>query len=490
MSFIYQDKHLIEKLLNSALDFESRFTKQGQDAAAATEQARSALLTQLTDLQNQLSQNAAPTDTTQVAHQGGSDQRQSLGSSQLESLGDLIKWLATSQIVINGKRIAFDTDPNDDAYTPYQLETHTATPAQRGQAPGRFFVNPDLLKQYLVSLQAYESQHNNIPMQVQLRALVQDANQELGLEVSQNYKAPEKALPDATVLDSLPKILNTAGTYITGPATLTYGDTKTLQDFNAWLQKEGISLWDEANQRKLTLNQKEFSIPAVLGVILERAKFLASRAVPATKDTLDIYVRQMTQLSSQSGGTSPESAQTGGTNAPSSTDQSGSASGISQNITNEIIDTLPLSLSNIDFSRIYAFFDKIAPLMSNNPTVIGYINNTKNLMKQASALTENGDTNFQLGIAPEAVVNMLKDPHIPGRFKGSNFFALVKLLDQIVDNVRAVVGYFASQYNSKLLAPARAYIFGQIGQRPDTPSIYSRNIDSLKEWLSVPVTTR
>jgi len=143
---------------------------------------------------------------------------------------------------------------------------------------------------------------------------------------------------------------------------------------------------------------------------------------------------------------------------------------------------LPLQLQNIDFNRIRTFMGKMEQLMGNSPTVTNYISSTNELMNKATALTKSADTFFQLGISPTAVVNMLK-PNEKG-YAAANFFSLVQLLDQIVDNVRAIVGYFMSAYASKVTDQQRAFIYGQIGRRPDDTSIYSRNIEYLNQLMN------
>lgn len=476
MPFIYDDSELINQLLRSALDFDFKFTKRGQAATAVGNQNRAALLGHLKDLQDQLNPagkdpSAGPT----VSHEGEAGARAAIGSLQLESLGDLIKWLATSKITVDGKRVAFDTDPQDESYTLYQLETHTATQQDCGQAPGRFYVNPELLQKYLVSLQAYEAQHPNLPMQVQLQARIQDANQELGLNINSNYKIPEKALPDNAVLDNLPKILNTAGTYVNGPAALTYGDVKTPENFNAWLSNQGISLWDEKNQRKISFDQKDFSIPDVIKIISDRAKFLASRATPETKESRDIYARQMTQLESTVGNAPGAGTATNqSTTSPGGSAQQNAGIGGSQSL-QEAVQTLPFASRDINFDRIRAFFSRISQLMGNDPRVTRLINDTTQLMNSINSRMAVGDI-FPMGVSPSQFAARFKNQQTPG----SDYYGILKDLSQVINNTRMIVEFFWYQYAQKL-TNERSYLVGQIGETPQDDSLYNQNAESLQD---------
>src|ERR1700677_558559 len=131
MSFIFEDPSLIDQLLTSGLRDILKFTKQGQAAAATADQNRTILSQHLKTLQDQFNPagvsrdpNAGPT----ISHNGAA----SLGSPQLESLGDLVQWLANNGTKVDGQTVAYPTKPEDDSqYTLYKLETHTTTPQQR-----------------------------------------------------------------------------------------------------------------------------------------------------------------------------------------------------------------------------------------------------------------------------------------------------------------------------------------------------------------------
>lgn len=485
MSFIYDDPNLVIKLMSNALDYQFKFTKRGQDAMA---QARANLLAMVKNLQTKLDPNQSA--TPQISWEG--DQQPTLASPNLESLGDFVHWLTQSKIMMSGQRIAYDnsevTGQPPAGWILYRLETHAATPDQRGADPGGFYVNPKLLETYITQLQSYESQNPNKTMRFQLGRLIEEANQDLGTNVNSTYQAPEKILRDTVVLDNVPDtFVNIQSSGYGGDVPLTYGDLKDEMTFNSWLKNKGIQFLGQVGGKssKIPFGAPGFDSCTVLKVLMYRATHKAYISTEE-KEQSQIYARQVSNIAREVNcDLSGQAAQPGSADRQGGQNQDAGSKELSgnqlQSIINEIVDSLPLQLQNIDFNRIKTFEGKMAQLMSNNPTVINYISSTNGLMDKATALTKSGDTFFQLGISPTAVVNMLK-PNAQG-FAAANFFSLVQLLDQVVDNVRAMVGYFMSAYASKVTDQQRAFIYGQIGRRPDDTSIYSRNIEYLNQLM-------
>ncbi len=462
MSFIIEDSKLVEQLITAARQHDAKFTKRGQDAEAA----RQTLVNHLKSIQDQLAPelagqdpNAGPT----ISNKGSV----ALSADQLESLENLTQWLAANETKVNGKDIVLTTKPEDDDYVPF----------------GQVFVNPDALHQYILSLQANTSQNPNPVLSKQLSLLIKDANQAFGTEIKEQYQAPEKALKDSEVLDQVPQIMDPANTAATGNIPLTYGDLKDTMTFTAWLTKYNVSV----KGNKVYVKTPGYDFKKVVDALVERAKYLIARATPDTKNKVELYLRQATRLDGQFQSVAPSQPASG---QPSNQQPQNTAfSPETQRLADDAVVSLPLALQNIDFARIKDFFGKIAQLMPGNTTVTSYMRNTTDLMTKATALTENNDTFFQLGISVQALINMLKDTHQLGKTKAASFYDLVRLLDQIVDNTRAVVGYFMSQYANNLNPAQRASIFGQIGKRPDDPSIYSRNIEYINQWAHTPSTT-
>ena len=471
MSFIFEDSNLIDQLIAHGLDFAVKFTKRGQAAVNAVDQDRTALLAQIKNLQDQINPagaskdpNAGPT----ISHEGDA----ALGSPQLESLGDLIKWLAGNKTMLDGKRIAFDTNPNSDEYTPYKLETHTATPQQRGQDLGMFYVNPDLLKKYLVSLQAYEQQNPNTAMQVQLRARIQDANQELGLDVNPQYEAPEKVLPDTTVLDNLPHVINVKYPTQGGNIPLTYGDLKDDTSFNAWLSKNNIALDTGEEGGPVLINNPKFDFKKIIDAIIQRAQFFMTRATDAqSKERYNIYLRQSSTLGSQIGsGTPINKSQMGSTNQ-----QGNQQGGSSSQAVQDAVQVLPFASRDINFDRIRSFFGKVLQVMGNDTRVTTIIDKTMQLMASINARMSIGDI-FPMGVRPSDFAARFKNKETPG----ADYYGILRDLSQVINNTRMVVEFFWAANKQNLIAQ-QSYLMGQIGETPQDDSLYNQNAESLQD---------
>jgi hypothetical protein len=475
MSFV--DIKLLEQLL-----------KQGQTSASSPEDI-AALKNQVKSLQDQLGDVKGAKDPNampEISHDGTIFSAPQLKSDNLEDLRELVAWLTNNALTVDGQRISYAAkqDPKNQAWQFYQVEANgqlTPAPDHTPEAEG-YFIDPTLLNKYLVSLQAYNSQHPNQFLQIQLTKIIQQANQQLGANVEEQYKVPEKALSDNVILDTVPKdFVDVRTSLIGGDVPLTYGDVKNDQAFNKWLSDHNVSI--QEGDQKLLINNPSFNKGAILSILAARASYQISRATDAeAKEKAQIYNRQTQAIAIQNHITLNQTSQS--TNKQT-TDQKSTPNQEQANqpanaasLIKEIVDTLPLALQNIDFNRIREFFGKMAQLMSNNPTVMNYISNTEQLMQKATALTQNQDTVFQLGIAPESLARMFADQKTPGKV----FYPFVQLLDTIVDNVRAVVGYFVSQYNNQISDQQRAFVYGQIGKRPDDTSIYSRNVEYLNNW--------
>jgi hypothetical protein len=489
MSFIYDDPNLIDQLVIRGLLHEVKFSKKGQAAAAAADQDRANLMALVNNLQAQLSQPAAAQDPNAgptISHEGGSAEKPSLGSQQLESLGDLIKWLQDNKITVDGTRVAYDTDPGNDDYMPYRLGTHVAGPEERGKAPDRFYVHPTALKQFFVWLQAYENKQPNRFMQVQVGKLIQDANQQLGANINPTYQPPEKALPDATVLDTVPdQFVNVQSSGYGGNIPLTYGDMKDITSFNKWLSDHAITFRtvmkdDKGTDKPVDVSSTNplFNRAAVLKILVARANAKMQTATdPAVRETASIYARQAGRLVSQAGATTAPGSSTGQSGQAPTGDPAAAQA------VNHIVQSMsngPLTLQSVDFNKISSFLNQVKAFMGDNPTVAQVTENTQQLMDQISSQTTSQYKVFQLGVNQQAIANMFPDHKIPANFGAT--------LAQIVNNVRDVILAFFSD-NSQRISPAnRDDIYAQIGERPGEDSIYARNIKYLANYTSIPAT--
>src|ERR1700722_6962902 len=95
MSFIFEDSELIDQLLQSGASFELQFSKKGQAANQASQDEQS-LLSLLHKLREQIT---TPPKENEVAWAGLPPD---LKSSNMDSLGDFVEWLASHGGAIGG----------------------------------------------------------------------------------------------------------------------------------------------------------------------------------------------------------------------------------------------------------------------------------------------------------------------------------------------------------------------------------------------------
>src|SRR6185369_9758722 len=270
MTFLYEDPNLIDRLLKAAEEFEKKFSKKGQAAPAAQP------LANLQALLGNLRQQIHP----ELAKPGefNPSSKVALDSEHMDSLGDFVKWLDTSgrkdiSILVNPERT---NRPSEDFWF-CKIEPSTAIVvpmARPDRSPVAYWINPQALKQYLVTLQGDDKLKGNVIFQVQLLKLIQDANKQLDLDVSEQYK---ETIPDDTVVDNLPKDLNPEQPYGAGNVPLMIKDLKDSMALNSWLKTNTITL-KAKNNSFLTVSHEDFDHCTLLKILVSRAKYNSGRA--------------------------------------------------------------------------------------------------------------------------------------------------------------------------------------------------------------------
>lgn len=186
MSFIYDDKKLVEDLLKAALEHTEKFSKKGQantDPSGNAARAKIALK-MLDDLDRDPNEPLI----------SSSNEEAKLFSYHVENLGALLNFIIQNGITIDYKPIALEQNPNNPAFSFYKLETNAgfAERADRSRDTKGFYVNKDLLVQYIKSLQKIAHESGNEVMRVQLGSLIDQANNQLGTKIDPNYQPKEK----------------------------------------------------------------------------------------------------------------------------------------------------------------------------------------------------------------------------------------------------------------------------------------------------------
>lgn len=436
MSFIYDDQDLINTLINIALKKNAQGLPAPQTAQET--QANESLLKLINGLQSHIK----PSAHGVIYHEGDVTNRPSLNSTNLESLGDLLRFLSSSKIIMDGKRIAYNSDEEKQVgqgYKFYSLETHTYSEPMRGDAQKGFYINPELLKSYVEYLQSYNAKSPQPGMDILLKSLIGEINSSMNLGMSDKYEqqaAPQ--LADNTLLDNVPQDFNgTTADLYQGPVPLNYGDVKSLNAFRTWLQTNQITT--AKNGQKSTIqDQVNFNECMVLGSLAQRAAYMTRLPIQDQQqaDKIKVYQEQIAAIGKQAqcpvfGGSGQQQGQSGKPNTAA--------------LLAEIVADRPLARTDVDLNRIDRFFTKITSLMGNVPVIPQMKNSFDQAVAKLNTLMDANIKTFTFGMPRASFENYLKnkDP------RANDFNAVVGTLRQIVDFTMQALAALRSAYGNQ-----------------------------------------
>jgi hypothetical protein len=387
MPLIHDNPWLVSQLLKSAIDEEERLKLYKKGQTAPNPQVAGALKALLNSLRDQIT--PLKEGPNQVGHASGGAE---LASGHMDSMGDLVEWMSANGTRIGGTTIVVPGTaerPSED-YGHYKIEPGTeivvplASPDRTTKA---YWINPAVLKQYLVSLQSDPKLKNNVIFQVQLLKLVQDANKQLDLDVGETYQAP--ALDDNQEVDRLPKTINLRQWVDPGSGTesLQYKDIKSLEAFNAWFgqNNRGYLL----GQQPVTTNSENWNPCVVINYLQGRVGHLLQRRTAQTGPIYQAYAKALTDLAGQAncpaqpGGSQPGQEQQGGAGKP-----------ITPRALVGLATLKPFNTQRIDFQEITTFLDRYVQL---KPSMEGLALQAKNAMQQANGVMNSPGAPFPVG---------------------------------------------------------------------------------------------
>jgi hypothetical protein len=480
MSFILQDKNLANLLAYHGL------SKKAQQYVAVAPQDFATLRGIIANLEKQI------TSPTQQAEIGtDSEQPVSINSVNLENVGSLVEFLATNKITFQGKRIAYTAaeKPQDPSYPLYKLQGSAGLLelANRNEnVEYGYYINKDLLKGYLNSLQGQLAKNPNPVMNAQVQAVVQQANDELDTGVDKTYQEPEKTLPPNQPLDRIPQNVRTNYPTLDGNVVLTFGDIASDTSFNAWIQQNNIGVDGRAYRHP------QYDKCGLVKVLSDRAKSYVGNATSAQqKEQFTIYLSQVGKLASAMqcdlGGSS--------TNKPGVTEQQGGqgqAGGTMTATLQQLVESLPLERDQLDFGKIRAFIEVYQGIVSassdSNRTQQASVAITQ-LQQYMQAATQNtvgqSMTNFSMdGLSADDLISWSTPPSAgqPTRSRGSAK-ALADYLEYIVRNTYTLVkDLYNAHYRELASVPQLiTLVEQQVGGRsiPFGSSIAANNLNNI-----------
>lgn len=185
MSFIHDNPWLINDLIKIG---------QGQTLDptqnVSPQQAQTNMAIKLLDQVQKEFSPVDPNKPAEISTQTGEEAK--LTTQSLENIGSLVSFLAQNKITVNGKLPVYDHDPGQEGYQMYKLQGGSVVVPDptRETTATPFWINPELLSAYIVSLQAQNAQKPNKVLETYLKSLIQESNKLLGTKVNPTYQAP------------------------------------------------------------------------------------------------------------------------------------------------------------------------------------------------------------------------------------------------------------------------------------------------------------
>ena len=506
MSSIFDDKKLLESLIKSAVEHEVKFNKFGQIAADPNINAEYKNYLNLTQrLANQLEQVYLPKakDPNAMGDVGAKGEA-GLGVADLNSVGNFFQALSQNEVTVGGERIVYhggETPPDRRKWLPVDAERSvlmTETMDEQGNRhalEGAYYVNKELLKQYVTTLAATTSKEQDPEaqrfMKTMLGSLIERINNIFRMKLSVDYKEPEKKMDPATELTRFPQTLDYKRYSEDGPRPLTWGDIQSADAIKDWVGRNNIGVVIEGRKGgPLAVNHPEFDFCVVARTIYAKATWLA-RSKPDPDKTIAAFVQQITKVGPTLQGPDGKACTLGGASQsdqpgqPGQPGAPGAAKPVSQQQLHSIVQYMPLTLEAINFQRISAFFrayEQVASATGSSQyaALQGYKNTFNQAYTDVKNLTLTPMDVFSLYGGADTVVKWLKPP------QNDRYVPFVQKLSVALDAAKNAIQLFYSSYVQARSSEDRVIFNPEEREIVESQilgdSIYQNNTEALARW--------
>jgi len=427
----------------------------------------------------------------------------------LKDLGDFINWAATNGLTWNGKRVAWITDPPTDANV-WSFRAYSQDRSQRDKDTRKVneftaYADKTALLALLTHLRDSEEAKTTKPYQVQLGKIIGQINEFLEKNEQIGGRAPEKggaavALDPNAIVDSFPSSTLDMATKYEGadrqpnfegiPVPLMVKHISSREGLIGWLTNMKV----KTDKGVVPVFTPEVGDPCIaIHILYLRAKYLNGIAVDTPKKPFkkmtDLYLTNIQTFGKTFENakgpcavvqpTSGVGAGAGaGAGAGGKDDKSGAGAGgaASADQIQRVIDSLPLSMSNIDFRRIQAFYNAYAPLAS--PTANQEIAETMNMINTIwnggggwGPIVKNKQNTFSLYAGVSEVAGWLTN--------NQAFMPFIAGLEAILRSVKIVLEDLNYQYGSKIKGDNLTRLKGQV---EGSSSIWQGNWGIVETW--------
>jgi hypothetical protein len=441
-----------------------------------------------------------------------------LNVNDLQSLGKLLQFMSNNKLKLDGSRISY-TEADVNALS--EEERNQLSPitvnlsrdaASRKWNTADYYTRLPLLIRYVSYLrekaQALKKSGDaqGKILEVMVGKLIDSINAikpDSGLSRTPKSQ-PDKPneMPSDTIVDTFgTKIFDNNNPYSDkGSIGLTSKDLDSKESLNSWLKQspEATVLFGQQSNK---FSDPETNHCTIINVLYKRAYNLVRTASsPEESKKYNFYLNKITQLgpsfTDPSGkACSIGSAGTGGgvnnkhnffgpTGSPG--EGSDRKTGVSSQILEQIIQTLPFDIQDIDFTRIKSFFANYARLTSsvNSQQAITSMGTALTAMSTASSLTLTGNQQtFRITRNVQELATWLKPP------AGNNALSFLYNLQQIITETGKVVGMFYNEYARTLYSGDRVTLTSEQkalveAQYLGGNSIYSQNLEDIQSLMA------
>jgi hypothetical protein len=490
MSFIYEDKKLVELLKRAGDDFKIKYGQVAPPVVDPNAYAAGAALA--TRLQRSIDPSNAPVKNTTIGTEDGSEP--GLNAQNLKSLTDFLQWASDNKITWNGKRVAWSTDANT-------LTRPAGTPDDawvfRDRGKAAYASKPELIA-LLSHLRDSNEASGNRVFQAGMTKIIGEANQSLvrenesPLETQPKPQAqktqPGVGLDSEAIIDGFDSdILDEADPYRSIMAfplfpTLTKNlkvkDLSSSGSFLSWLRDMKI----KTKTGTFSVVDPKGNPCAAVHILYQRAHWLsqyaasAEKAVPNYGKMVALYAQKIAEYGRQLTGPDgkPCAVEAPGTAAAAGT-QTGSNN---VELMSRLVSVAPLKMRDISFSRIKDFFSQYQQIVGSErgANVQAAINNANTAMAQVQApnsMLSNSMDIFSLSASPGEVKTWLAPP------EGKHYLALLSHLKSVLSNTAYVLRDMQDTYEDRLDNNAKNVLAQQVGSGVGSGSIYGNNWNQL-----------
>lgn len=487
MSFLYQNKVLLS-LIDSELKKEAQTARDDISALAKK-------------LVNSLSNAFSDVASTNIT----SPTEAELKIDNLQNLGSLLKFLAGNQVALNGQRIAYTNDEQNeineqdkDKLSPVSINVSRDNNTGKWNTAD-YYTNLSALVAYVKSLQQKASEMiqkgdaQGKILEVMTGKLADQVNQvkpDAGLE-RKPKSTPENPnqIADEEVLDGFgSKILDVKNPLKDrGSVLLKAKNIKSRTALNAWLQEAPeaqVIMYDaKGNPTKpLPYTDPQVDHCLVVNTLFARARYLQQLAKDEKQErNLAFYLKQVKEVGSTFAGLDGQACSVGTQTAPVAQSQTQTPKTDPMAVS-KIVATLPLRVEILDFNRINQFFAEYTKL---NPNVSQWSNPAQTYMQDALELMYPpmaAGKRIDLMAGPQQVLTWLKPP------SGQNYLPFLAQLQNVLNMVGGALKDLKARYADTESGEAMITDPNQIarinGQIQGANSIWQQNYNTIDTLMS------